>query len=236
MNPHSWIESDRRRPSSWVKATLQASPAQRHHESAAKDELVPPGGREVPCPTVTNDAVVGGVVRLAERPVTRGHVHVTVSGRIQRLPGLHGRLWIDVDAGDLPGRSGQVCQKGGVIARPGTDLQDSVARADVELVKHHGDDGGLGRAAQGSAVTATLDDHALAGVCLLDSGDGNKLVAGDRPQGLLDTAGPGMASFQDVVDHAGAQSLRRSAGGGYGNVHRIPSKRFHQKGKRRTIL
>lgn len=100
-------------------------------------------------------------------------------------------------------------------------LQDAVAGVDVELVEHHDDDGGHGRAAQGSAVTGPFGDHSDVGVSIVDSGGGNEPVARDRPHSLLDRPGSGVAGFHDVVDHARSQGLGRGTSGG--GVHRFLS-------------
>jgi hypothetical protein len=114
----------------------------------AAGELVPPGGRQVPCPGGDDDPVVRASIRVPFGAVCAQHLDPAVSGCLQGGRGFVGDVLVNVDGHDVAGRAGQLGEEGRVVAGPGADLQDPVTGLDIELLQHRGDDTGRGRRAE----------------------------------------------------------------------------------------
>src|SRR5690606_3439467 len=101
-------------------------------------------------------------------------------------------------------RPDQFGQQSGVVPGAGADLQDPFAGLRVELVEHHGHDGGHGDTA-GRPVGAGFDGNGLVGVGVLCGGFGDEPMPGNGSQGVLDSWRAEVACGPDAVNHTVAQ-------------------------------
>jgi hypothetical protein len=112
-----------------------------------------------------------------------------VSGRCERLLCLGGDAGVQLDSGDLPGGPSEALQEGSVVARVRADFQDAVARADVELLEHRGDDAGRRCGACGHAVRIAVRHDRAAAVDIGQGCPGQECLARHCPHRGLDRSG-----------------------------------------------
>ena len=119
---------------------------------------------------VTMIASKGASSGPARRAVAVPVADVRVAQPVENGAGLPGERFDDLDRPDLAGELGQ---DGGLVARPGADLEDLFPAPKAERLRHIGDDVGLG---DGLAVA---DGQGLVGVGMDPQAFGDEEVARD---------------------------------------------------------
>ncbi|RPK88451.1 hypothetical protein EES47_14065 [Streptomyces sp. ADI98-12] len=184
-----------------------AAQAQRGEEPSAGGELVEPGVRDAVGADGGFDAVVRRVGGVAQGAVSENHVHVVDAGGGQSAAGSGHDVLVHVDRGDVALLADEVAEDSGVEAGAGAQLQDLLAGLDVELFQHHGDDVGLGGAADGAPGSVELRVHGCVAVRLHQRGVREEEVAGNGPNGLLHPGRAHASRLDQMVDQLGAQTV-----------------------------
>jgi hypothetical protein len=149
---------------------------------------------------------VAGVAGRVARPAAPAGAHDRVDPREaaggEIAAGGVDEVDVEVGSGHRSVVADERREERGVVPRPGADLEDAVAGADVELLEHLGDDRGLRGAAEGHAAGADLGDDHVVGVGVDERHAGQEPVALDAAHGGLDAVGADRAAAAQPVDQA----------------------------------
>lgn len=168
-----------------------------------------------------DDSVVVGRVGIPERTVAPQDCDVADAGGGQVRPCIGDEVVVDVDRCDVAEGSDQVAEQSGVVAGARTELEDVVARLDLELLEHQPDDARLRGATDGGSVLGALDVDRRVGVGLFEGRVGDEEVAGHGLHGFFDGRRAYAALGYHLVDQAVAQAVGGGELIGRGVVHRV---------------
>ncbi|HEX2292349.1 MAG TPA: hypothetical protein VHH55_03495, partial [Gaiellaceae bacterium] len=84
-----------------------------------------------------------------------------ITAASEAAPRSGGNLPVDVDGDHPPALAHEPGEQGGVVPRPGSDLEDAHAPLELELLEHERHDRRLRRGAQRNPVHAGLGDDRL---------------------------------------------------------------------------
>ncbi len=141
---------------------FQRSKAHRRYQAARGPKLLPPGWGQLMRPHGRDDAIIGSELGMTQCAIDADHLDAFVTGRSQMRPRRRDDVFVDVDRHHLALLAHHVGQEGRVVPGAGTDFQDALRRADIELLQHDGHDRWLRRGAEAAPLDHLCHDVRVA--------------------------------------------------------------------------
>ena len=211
-NAHRWTEALRNAPSApRSRATDSCVP-----RSASGSSSRPPGascaihsGRTSPLPTVRMIRSYGAPGAWPSAPSPHTSSTSRDPGGREVARGTVDELLVDVDGDHVALRTDDPRHERGVVAGAGADLENAVARAQVELREHDRHHRRLGGRARRDAVDG-LHRHGLVGIGAGERYPGQEQVPRHRPERLLDGRAAQPPAVVQPVDEPRAGPIGRT--------------------------
>jgi hypothetical protein len=134
---------------------------------------------------------------MTESTVATDNLDAVNSGNGQMATRAIHDFVLNVDGHHVAARVDELGQQGGVVPGPSADLQDALARPDIELLQHHRNDRRLGRRAHRPAIDDLGRDR-LVQIGALDAHLRHEQVTRYSPKRRLNRGRPDRARSQQT--------------------------------------